>query len=506
MTLVCTLPTDDAQFGVAQFGVERFGPAINSGLAISVLVNWSGDGVTFVEEAANVLDLAVSRGRSRLNDVFGAGTATVKLNNATGRYSPNNTASALYPNVVGGRAVKIALSYQGIAYPQFVGTIMEPAQAVDPAWSEVNLSCIDAFERFRLAIADADLQTSQRVDQIISAILTANKWTGGTTLDTGVTLPSYAQPNTNVLQALQDAAQNEVGGQVFMGKDGTVTFQNRSHRANAGIYATIASNTFTHIDNTARQSDLYGQVTATYATYTWSAAGTSSYSGQTGLALYPGNNTITDFYSAVAVQNVITPVASTDYTVIDQSQPPVFPTAGTGVQPARTLDVSRNVSVNTFTTTGTSFTLVLYNALPYTVYLQTLQIRATAATAQRNPRLRKVLAPGVPLGANQALAETFSWSQDDAGVSAWAMQRAATLSTQHPRPVVTLTNKTAALTHLILGADLSTRIIVNDTTGGLARLSGIQEQMFIENIALHVQAAGFVTAQWTLFDRFQGRY
>lgn len=506
LTLICTLPTDAAQFGAGQFGTGRFGPAINAGLAISVQVNWNGDGSTYVEEAANVLDVTTSRGRSRLNDVFGAGTATVKLRNGDGRYSPNNVLSPLYPNVVVGRAVKIAVVYQGISYPQFAGTIMDPAQAVQPAYSELTLSCIDAFERFRLAIAAADLQQSKRTDQIIAAILTANSWTGGETLDSGVTLPSYAQPNTNVLQALQDAAKNEIGGQVFIGKDGSVVFQNRSHRANAGIYATIQSNTFTHIDNSARQSDLYGQVTATYATYTWSAAGTSAYSGQMGRALYPGVNTVTDFYNAVAVQNVITPLASTDYTVIDQSQPPVFPPSGTGVQPARAVDVTRNVGVQTFTTTGTSFTATLYNALPYTVWLQTFGIRATVAQAQSNPRLRKVMAPGVPLSANQALADTFSWSQDDDGVSAWAMQRAATLSKQHPRPVLTLTGKTAALTHLILGADLSTRIVVNDTTGGQAQLSGLQDQFYLENIALHVQQGGLVTATWQVFDRYQGRY
>ena len=475
-------------------------------LSVSVQVNWNGDGSTFVDESDHCLSMTISRGRSNLNDVFAAGTATVRLRNNDGRYSPNNSASALYPNVVGGRAVKLSVSYHGVSYQQFVGTIMEPDQAVVPAYSEMTIQCIDAFERFRLAIADADLQQNQRIDQIVSAILAANSWTGGTTLDTGTQLTYYAQPNTNVLQSLQDAAQNEVGGQVFMGKDGTLVFQSRKHRAYAPPTVVLSSNNVEKLDANARQSDLYGQVVATYAAYTWSAPAQSSYSGQGGFALYPGSNTLTDYYSSLAVQAVITPVASTDYTVIDQPSAPVFPTVGTGVQPYRAVDVSNNVSVQTFTTTGTSFTLTLYNRLPYTVYLQSLQIRATGVQSQTNPRLKKVLAPGVPLGANQSLSESFPWVQDDGAVQAWAMQRAATLSKQHPRPVLTLINKSAALTHLLLGADLSQRVIVNDTTGGQARLSGIQEQCFIENIALTVEPAGLVTAVWTLFDRYQGRY
>lgn len=432
-------------------------------LSTSVQVNWSGDGVTFVEEKSHLLAFTDNRGRAQVNDVMGAGTATLRLRNNDGRYSPFNPLSPLYPNVVGGRAIKIISTYHGVSYPIYAGTIMEPDQSVEPAYSEMTFQLIDAFERFRLAIADADLQTGMRTDQIVAAILAANGWTGGETLDVGSTLPYYAQPNTNVLQALQDVALNEVGGQFFMGKDGSVTFQSATHRPNSAIYQALTSNNFEHLDLAPRQSDLYGLVTVTYAAYTWGAAASQAYSGQQGLALYPGFNAITDYYSALGVTNVVSPVASTDYTVIDQQTPPVYPPAGTSTWPFDAVDVTANIGLQTFTTTGTSFTLTLYNALPYTVYLQTLQIRATPVATQTNPRVQKVLAAGTPLGANQTLTASFPWVQDDARVSAWAMQRAATLSKQHPRPTVTIIGKTPALLHMILGADLSTRLMIDDT-------------------------------------------
>ena len=72
--------------------------------------------------------------------------------------------------------------------------------------------------------------------------------------------------------------------------------------------------------------------------------------------------------------------------------------------------------------------------------------------------------------------------------------------------MIQLIGKTPALTHLILGADLGQRVIINDTTGAQAQLSGIQEQFFIEHINLTIDPAGIVRATWTLFDRYQGRY
>ena len=456
--------------GIGLAGMQLICESSAAALTTSVQVNWNGDGTTFVEEKSHLLSYTDSRGRSRLNDVFAAGTATLRLRNDDGRYSPNNVLSPLYPNVVGGRLVKVTCTYHGVVYARFTGTIMEPNQAVVPGYSEMTIQLIDAFERFRLAVADADLQTNQRTDQIISAILTANAWTGGTTLDTGSTLPYYAQPNTNVLQALQDVARNEVGGQVWMGKDGTVVFQNATHRPNAPVFQWLTSAQMTHLDANARQSDLYGQVTVTYAAYTWGAAAASSYSGQQGLAIYPGANVIKDYYSALAVLSVVTPVPETDYIALDQETPPVYLPPGTAIWPVAPVDVTANVLVQTFTTSGTSFTLTFYSSLPYVAWLQSLQIRATAVQTQPNPRTQTVLAPGVPLGVNQTLTQSFNWVQDDARVSAWAMQRAATLSKQHPRPVITVIGKTPALLHFILGADLSLPIILQDSGGAAVQI------------------------------------
>src|SRR5215831_4828654 len=321
--------------------------------AYTLEVDWTNSGV-WVNETAYLRGATVSRGRSQVNDAFGAGQCTLRLRNLEGRFSPFWTGSPNYPNVIGGRPLRLTASFRGTSYRLFTGFTGDFDQTTAAPAAETSITAFDAFNRFRMASAFAAPQTGPRTDQVISAILAAAGWTGSTMLDIGQTLPVYAQVASNVLQALQHAALQDCAGLLFMGRDGSVVFQGRLNRANQPIWQA-----FTQTDGIQvglRQNDLVDVIHATFATQTLGStlATTSAYSGLSGAALPPGSTTLTDSFGPPAVQAVLWPLAITDYTANDDS--------------SDMLDVTANVYVTAFSNTQNTFSVTFQNLLPYTVY------------------------------------------------------------------------------------------------------------------------------------------
>jgi hypothetical protein len=464
-------------------------------LAVQLLVNWNGDGSTYVDEAPYGRALSISRGRSGVNDKPGAGRATVRLRNLEGRFSPENAASPLYHTVVGGRAVAATASYHGVSYPLFVGRISEISQTVGLKGAEVTLTCLDAFEQFRLTEAKADLGAGlvdPTVDAVITAILAAAGWMGPTRLDTGRSLLQYAQPMSNVLQALGHAALQEMGGLLFMGKDGAVVFHNAAHRQHTGVSAVLFA--VESMQLATRSTDIVQNVRVGYNTYTWPQSGatpSSVYSGQAGRQLPPqASTTFTDFLSSAAAIDVIAPQQTTDYTANSAAD-------GSG------LDVTDMVWLESFTASGVDFTATLYNALPYPVYLARFSIRGTALQRLSTPPFVLIATTGA-LVPSQRLDATFDFITDAGDVLAWAQQRLAAMSRQRPRPSIQLAAKTPDLTHLLLSLDIGSRLVIRDD--GAPYLSGLNGQFFVENIQLDLSfnPPAIARATLQLFDSAQG--
>jgi hypothetical protein len=441
-----------------------------------VLVNWNGDGSTFVDESSHCTAIALDRGRAQVNDQVTAGTCQVTLENYAGRFSPLNSLSPLYPTVTVGRLVQVQTVYRGVYRSAFVGRITEIAQ--DTRWStaQVTLTLLDAFEQFRLQQASTDFGAGARVDPtvdtVIAGILTAAGWTGGTRLEPGRSLAMYAAPSPNVLTALQHAALQEVGGLLFVGRDGAIVFQNAAHRANAAPRAVLPA--VEAMTAGMRSTDVLEEIVVTYNTYAWPQgdAVSSIYSGHAGQVLGPqASTTITDFFTAPAVRSVAQPLSGTDYAANTAPD-------GTG------MDVSTLLWLEDFTVAGSSFTATLYNSLPYAVYLSRFQLRGQALAARSVGSTLDRSTTGAPVP-NQRLSATFDYVTDPAVITAWTEQRLAALSRQEPRPQITLVARTPSLTHLLLDLDLSDVLVLRDDA--TAQLSGFNDRFFVEHIHLGLQ-------------------
>lgn len=463
-------------------------------LALTVLIDWTNSGV-WVDESAYVHTFSYARGRATINDVFGSSSATLTLRNASGRFSPYNPSSPLFPNVVGNRPVRVSATYQGTVYAQWAGYTDDFSVTELLPSPTVTLQCVDAFGLFARSTVSIGLVQNKTTDALIAALLSQYGWAGGSTLESGQTLALFNQGTKNTLQALQDIARNELGGALFMGKNGGVIFQNAGHRAASTSTITLSG----LIENNLlrlRQTDLVDRVAITYATaYLGTNSGTL-YSGQVHRQL-PAQSytTITDALADGDPSTAITPVAGTDWTAADTS---VFNPNTRGGP----LDVSSNLWLETFTVSGGNFTATFYNSLPYTVTLTSFQVRGTGLLVrQQNPPVYDI-AVASPQVMNQPYQLTVDWVTDLSAITAFATARANALGTQHPRPVVTVVGRSDALMAFILGVDLSQRITLVDNAGPWQ--SGLSGDFFVEHIALNITPGQIPTAQLTLFDTVQG--
>lgn len=467
---------------------------------VKVEVDWTNTG-TWVDESTYCRGVHIQRGRTPGNDVFAAGQAVVRLKNDSGRFGPFNTGSALSPNVVGGRPVRIHASYQGTSYAEFQGFTTEFAQQPQLAQAEVAITCLDAFDGFTRKTPTLALQQSQRTDQLLTTLLSNASWAGGTTFESGRSVPLYAPTQQNLLQELQEAAAQELGGALWMGKDGTVTFQNAGHRAAATSALTLTSVEAMQLG--VRQNDLVSSVVVNYGTYRLDTVTTQTlYSGLANLAIPAQSSvTITKTLTVAGSQSVIAPVPGTDYAATDG-------TPFSNLTDGGNLNVTNNVWLQSWATDGVTFTATFYNSLPYQVYLTTFQVRGVGGIVSQSNQPSVSAAPGSPLVTNVTKTYTADWLTDYTALSSYATTRANALGAQHPRPIITLVGKSTALVAAILAADLSERITLSDlgtpsTAPWLTQLNG---DFFIEAIDLTIQhqPRQILTAQWSLFDSTQG--
>lgn len=468
---------------------------------VQVAVDWNntgtfayGDG--FQDISADVRGTTTGRGRSSATDVFGTGTAAIVLRNESGKYSPYNTASSLYPKLTPGKPVQIRSVFRGNVLNQFTGFVSEYSQATKLSAGQITLQCVDGMELLRRFRTSLGVQTSQRTDQLLATMLTAAGWTRGTVINGfGRTLPLFFAlggvttggqlPGVSTLQALQTLAQNELyPSSPWIDRSGRVVFDAQSFLNVAPILATLTSTEDTQLD--ARLTDLYDSVNVNYAGYQTSSNIAQVYSEATVRPLAPGDNTFSVIVTVATTTAPLQPVATTDYKANLNSD-------FTGT------DETAQVTVTAFSSTTTGATLTLHNALSQNVYVQ-LTMRGTPVV-QPSTEPSVSVNVSAPLITSQPLYLSADFSTDAGGVASYAADRAAVLSSTRPRPTVQLAGKTDAWKNLILQGELEQQIALIDNSAPW--LSNLVGRFFIQHITLSLNPREIPRATWQLFDAAQ---
>ncbi len=467
-------------------------------LSVQVLISWDGSGNytgPYDDVSGYCRNVQTTRGRQKATDQFAMGQGSLVLNNITGRFSPFNPGSPIYPNVLPGRPIQITAAYLGVSYPVFTGFATPDMQTVSlrSANPEVTFTLADAFERLRLGLTNTPLQQAQRTDQLIGVVLDDIGWPAALRrLALGQsTLTFWTNHNRLPLNALQNIQLNEAGGAVCMGKDGFVVFEDRFFRGSQPVYATLSD--AYELSLSLRQEDLVDKVTANYPRYALDSTLSNVFTISVAKPIPVGTTTFDFVCNAAGIlgaNGYVTPlVANTDY---------VANTVASGAG----LDETSQVAITIIATNSNGGTMQVVNNYTAQVYLTMLNVRGFALRAGGEQLSAKVALPA-PLLTGQTLTETFDFLDDPTGVGAWANFQSAIRGQVRVRPVINVTPVTDADMAMILGADISKRIAINDT--GPSWLSQINGQYFIENIALNIATPGSgnpsVMASWALFDK-----
>jgi len=177
---------------------------------------------------AYVRGWSTQRGSQRELQRVEAGTATIVLDNRSGRFTPQSTTSPYYPNLLPMRRIRIRATWNSVTYPIFQGFVEAwPTTFPGGVDQTVTVSLVDGFKVLSLATVSSAL-SQQGSGARVTAILDAIGWPAADrTIATGAsTVPAVTLVNVSALQHLQDIEHAE-GGRLFMGRDGKVNFVGR---------------------------------------------------------------------------------------------------------------------------------------------------------------------------------------------------------------------------------------------------------------------------------------
>lgn len=207
------------QIGISQLGIGVLGAG--------------GTEDEVVNLTPQTVSVTINRGRDLVQDKFNAGTAMVRIIDPDASFSPQNVSSPYFGKLQPLRKLILTADFDGTTYPLFSGYTLGYAYSY-PRTEEigyVDISVTDAFYLFNksaittLSSASAGDTTGERIDAILDEI----GFPGGQRqIDIGDST-CQADPGDlrSVLQALQQVEQSELGA-VYMGRNGDVTFRERT--------------------------------------------------------------------------------------------------------------------------------------------------------------------------------------------------------------------------------------------------------------------------------------
>ena len=291
--------------------------------------------------------------------------------------------------------------------------------------------------------------------------------------DTGQSYFSHVAPRrTNALRAIQEVANNELGGLVYVNGSGVLVFEDRHHRwrvtASRVSQGTI-DETMVDVPYEEDAEDLIGEVELGFVKWIEGATPTQEYSEDEVPIAVPPNGTITLYgdYGAM-LKDTIVPVANTDYFIRS------LPGAGN--------DETGNVTLS-FEDFGGGFKVVFTSSVGRVTYLTSFAIRGTPVRLIANSPQEVYTPSGAPDYASK-LRYNFRLATSQPDVAAWAEYLGLRYVTQRERLPVKLLNKTTAILAEMTDRVISERVtITNDNAAYSSKVNG---PYYIDSVQHHL--------------------
>lgn len=207
-------------------------------------IDWDDDGDfgtgsddEFVSEdvaARSEVQFAYGRDEARALSAIQAGETAFDLYNYEGKYSPDNTGSPLYGNLVPGRRVLVEAVHLGNTYTLFRGFIDQ--FEIKPSRSDtvVSLTVLDMLHKFSVADMHTDMYPSLQTGEAVHVLLDAIGWPTGDDfrdVDSGATtLRWWAQSGSDAFEVLTGIIEAEGPPAVAYVEGDKFIFRDRHHR------------------------------------------------------------------------------------------------------------------------------------------------------------------------------------------------------------------------------------------------------------------------------------
>lgn len=216
-----------ATFGVPfTIGDEKYGLLGVGALADNTVP------IPTVDLTPNVRSIKIERGRNIQSDTYIAGTAVIRVYDATGAWNPQNPSSPYYPYLVPLRKIRISATTATTQHFLFSGYTTEYRYSYDQSeqMGYVDIYVADGFRLFNLAqvqtVTDsgAGQTTGTRINKLLDAVSFPN---GMRTVSTG---DSSCQADPGTLRTALDALKNvefSEQGAMYCDPAGTLVFKSR---------------------------------------------------------------------------------------------------------------------------------------------------------------------------------------------------------------------------------------------------------------------------------------
>jgi hypothetical protein len=447
-------------------------------------IDWAGNG-TFTDPGDDVtpddlsggITITYGRDQARQLSPGAAGSMTFAVNNSSRKYSPENSASALYGNLDPARNAQAKVVFQGSTTYLFTGRIDDFDVRADFGDRTVSFSFLDSLALMNGIKLSTPLYQTIRTGEAVNVILDAIGWTGPRDIDAGATvIPFWWLEGTDAFTALQDLVKSEGPPSIaYQAPDGTFIFRDRHHRlmrsqsrTSQARFAAPArgdcsspavtglsfiepftySNGWKDIVNSVsfdvdvRQPDL--ELSAV-----WSSSDT--------ISLANGESRVIDVSGGDPFMNAVTPVVGTDFTL-----------SGAGT-----------VLVQLDRTSGASATIVL-TAVGGAVQVLSLQLRAQAVRIVNTVKV--TLQDGVSIGEHgrKDYPDSAPWAgtNDAYALATLIIQR---YSERLPTVLLSVAAKDPQHWQHIVGRTIGDRIAIQHNE------LGMNADFFIESITHSIQ-------------------
>ncbi len=227
------------------------------------------NGEDFVDISDYVFSVSINRGKNRDLDKYVSGTTNVRLRNHTRAFDPKYASSPFINDLVPRRGIRVSID----SVPHFTGKVSDWSLDYAPGGESIaEVSALDAFTFLATQVLTAGTaiaeQTGERIERVLN--MPSVDWPAADRrIDTGLAEVGLQvfDGTENALSYLQEVELSEGGGNLFISKQGYMTFVDRSQSPETAG-ATVFADDGTGIPFTALQieygsENLYNEITVT---------------------------------------------------------------------------------------------------------------------------------------------------------------------------------------------------------------------------------------------------